>query len=177
VGLTSLPAQLGDGRNTLQWVHSGWVELGFPSTAPGATDVRYEKKDGVWQIVEADIYLNAESFQWSQVPTVPVYLEAVLVHELGHALGLLHPCEADQAAAVLAPHCDDVPGAAQTTMYPVYDPEQVTDADDTAVFAFIQSTCESWAVLTACRALGNSVSLVVTSLAALARRMGSMRSG
>jgi hypothetical protein len=66
-GLTSLPAVSGDGRNSIEWVYSDWVKRGFPAASPGATDVLYEKKSGAWQIVEADIYLNAELFKWSKL--------------------------------------------------------------------------------------------------------------
>jgi hypothetical protein len=49
------------------------------------------------RIAEADIELNAVSFDWRTSPdargrTAEDRLRAVLVHELGHFLGLAHPC-------------------------------------------------------------------------------------
>jgi hypothetical protein len=45
-GLVSDDAAPGDGRNTVQWVYSGWADLGFAQDAPGATDIQYETTGG-----------------------------------------------------------------------------------------------------------------------------------
>jgi hypothetical protein len=49
------------------------------------------------RIAEADIELNAVNFDWGTTPdahgrTAEDRLRAVLVHEIGHFLGLAHPC-------------------------------------------------------------------------------------
>jgi hypothetical protein len=128
--LTSdLVARPGDGRSSVQWI-SDWKARGFPKASPGATDVQYLKEsDGRWTISEADIYLNS-SFEWTT--GVPVderkSVQAVLTHEMGHALGLLHPCELDAADG--APECSASDAFAVTEMYPVYSPDQISLSDD-----------------------------------------------
>jgi hypothetical protein len=91
----SRAAVAGDGINTISWIDKGWVELGQDANAPAFTDVQIVKmEDGSEQVVEADIYLNADTIHWSVLPGPGVVtLEPVLLHEMGHALGLMHPCE------------------------------------------------------------------------------------
>lgn len=79
-----------DEVNTIQWVDVGWTELGFEANAAATTDVRYVRDSSGWLIAEADIYLNAELFEWG---SDGLELRSVLLHELGHAIGVAHPCE------------------------------------------------------------------------------------
>jgi hypothetical protein len=114
-----------DGVNIIGWVGS-WAERGFPPTAAGSTDVQYQGTAGVWRIAEADIYLSS-ALAWSfdgGADTKDV--AAVLTHELGHALGLLHPCEPNGGDG--APTCSSQYGG--ETMYPLYDIGQTLLAPD-----------------------------------------------
>jgi hypothetical protein len=117
-----------DGQNSVAWVRD-WKERSFPASAPGNTDVQYQGLEGAWRIAEADIYLDAQDFKWSvhgQASRKDV--EAVLTHELGHALGLLHPCETDGSDG--APVCNGLAAEAEATMYPLYSLEQASLAPD-----------------------------------------------
>lgn len=128
-GASDQAAEPGDGRNTIQWV-SDWKSRGYPADSPGATDVQYAKdKAGRWTIAEADTYLNLD-FEWTTgVPTGDgKSLQAVLTHELGHTLGLLHPCELNGADG--APKCSASADFASEEMYPVYSPDQTVLSDD-----------------------------------------------
>ena len=58
---------------------------------------------GGWAIREADIYLNGDEASWHGIDPDGVDLRAVLIHALGHALGLMHPCELGGTAE--APAC------------------------------------------------------------------------
>jgi hypothetical protein len=65
-GVTAAPATPEDGRNTIDWRSADWEGLGAPPEAAGVTDVQYEKgADGVWRIVEADLYLNVQHHTFS----------------------------------------------------------------------------------------------------------------
>jgi MYXO-CTERM domain-containing protein len=130
-GATDTRAQRGDGLNTIQWIHGGWADLGFPADAAALSDVQYEQVDGgQWVIAEADLYLNGESYDWVPEPAASDQqnLLSVVTHEAGHILGLLHPCEPGGAEG--APECSSDPAFAETTMYPFYSDEQATLADD-----------------------------------------------
>jgi len=129
IGTTAEPATAGDGHNTVQWV-SDWKTRGFPPDSPGITDVQYAKDGkGRWTIAEADTYLNLD-FDWTTaVPTdTRRSLLAVLTHELGHVLGLLHPCEVDGTDG--APKCSTSAALSSEEMYPLYSPGQTVLSDD-----------------------------------------------
>jgi hypothetical protein len=51
-GVTFSDAEPADGRNTIQWVTSGWSELGVDGNTAAATDVQYEVTEDGWEIVE-----------------------------------------------------------------------------------------------------------------------------
>jgi hypothetical protein len=81
----------GDGHNTISWV-TNWVSTGREAHEVGTTDVQYLKTDGVWVIEEADIYLNAEHYDWSTFNAEGALdVQSVLAHEVGHALGRRPP--------------------------------------------------------------------------------------
>ena len=137
---SSVPAASGDGINTIQFLTTGWKARGYDPTAAGITDIQYAKDHlGLWTIVEADIYLNAENHGWiaSGAPTdASRDLLSVLTHEGGHSLGLLHPCEITVING--APDCASNPSYAKTTMYPIYSPGEATlSPDDVAGLCFL----------------------------------------
>ena len=66
------------------WVKSGFGSSGDP-LALARTLSSFDDTSG--EMVDADILLNAEAFDWSKID---VDLESVLIHELGHTLGLQH---------------------------------------------------------------------------------------
>jgi hypothetical protein len=136
VGATDRPAQLGDGRNTVQWVHSDWSAYGGPRAA-AATLTMFRNQAGDYSLVDADIYLNGERAWDAEMLD---QIEGVLAHELGHALGLAHPCEEDGAQG--APRCEGLP---VTLMHPRYGDMQsfMLTADDEAGACFLYSTAAS----------------------------------
>lgn len=124
LGIVSTPARLGDGRNTVQFVTSGWAKLGYAPDQAGVTEVDYARVGtSTWFIAEADLLINAEDFSWGAEGRP---LHSLFLHEGGHMLGLLHPCEQGGAGA---PDCRS--GAFDAlAMYPFYDPGQLELGDD-----------------------------------------------
>jgi hypothetical protein len=144
-GLSSFRAEAGDGRNTIEIVTNGWEAMGLEAAAAGAADVQLAQNgDGVWQIVEADIRINAEHHEWSLADAPEDGRRSLLTtlrHEAGHALGLLHPCEDDGDDG--APLCDELPAAAEEAiMFPFYEPVQSELlADDQAGICHLYPNC------------------------------------
>lgn len=112
IGSTSLPADSSDGRVTVEIVHLGWTEAGFDADAAATTRVTY--RDDFSEIVDADVFINAETYDWTLGPSEGRRrnLLAALVHEFGHVIGLLHPCDLDVGCeappTVMVPFFDDV---------------------------------------------------------------------
>ncbi len=67
---------------------SDWGEIGAGADQAAVTDVAYQSNaDGSWSITGALIHLNE-----TLIAERSLDVSVVLAHELGHALGLLHPC-------------------------------------------------------------------------------------
>ncbi|HJK93844.1 MAG TPA: hypothetical protein RMI62_24045 [Polyangiaceae bacterium LLY-WYZ-15_(1-7)] len=135
-----LRAEPEDGLNSIAWVNEGWAREGFPPDAVGSTDTLFqERSPGVWEIAEADVWLNGQSFRWSAVDLgreTTRLVSAALVHELGHVVGLLHPCELEGG-----PECE--PSLTVSPMYPTYQPDQPyrLTADEQAAICELYPGC------------------------------------
>lgn len=130
VALSSGPAVAGDGVSTIAFIQDSWEQRGLDPSAAATTDVVFASRGDEVVIREADILLNAVDYDWAvDSPSVFVRdVQAVVAHELGHLLGLAHPCELGGMGG--APACD----ASHRTalMHPVYAGSRTTDADDEA---------------------------------------------
>ncbi len=118
-GAGAEPVASGDGRNGVIFIREGWTAMGFSASAAATSEVLYNVNASTGEAVisEADLFINAEVFRWGNAPTGEGVrdLEAVVAHETGHLLGLLHPCEFDDP---LAPRCGD--SDASSSLYPAY---------------------------------------------------------
>jgi len=90
----------GGNENTVNWVETGWKKVReHDPSAAGLTTVFFvddpdSARDG--KILDADIELNGENFAFSAGPAgVPGKTDVMntVVHELGHVMGLDHPCD------------------------------------------------------------------------------------
>lgn len=90
----------GENITSIAWVESGWsTELGYDSKATGITIVHiidYPESDRDGEILNADIELNGTYFHFSTAPDGEkgkTDIQNTVVHELGHVMGLDHPCD------------------------------------------------------------------------------------
>lgn len=131
-GFTNIDPVSGSGGNTVKWVPSGWTSLSFrpPTNALAVTLLTFDS--GTGRISDADIYFNAQNFQWAVVDSGSevgyIDVENIATHEIGHLIGLDHSSESlsetdpDLADATMYyaasygetarrnPHTDDVNG-------------------------------------------------------------------
>lgn len=108
----------GDGINTIEFVTEGWTNRGLEGNAAATTDVAFLSRPGEVVIGEADLLLNADDFTWGVAPMASGVrdIQAVVTHELGHALGIRHPCEPNGSEG--APRCSST--YEESALYPVY---------------------------------------------------------
>jgi hypothetical protein len=108
-------------------VAQGWLERGLPSGRGATTDVQVRQVGTTAEIAEADIYVNLENFEFGDAPD-GLDRRGVLTHEIGHLLGLLHPCEID--ASPPTPACTSSAESEASVLYPSYNARTTLSDDD-----------------------------------------------
>lgn len=139
-GITPTRVIWGDDQNVLEWVESGWSGRGFGAFTIGVTTNQFLYDGTRWTIDESDMELNGDDYDWvidgGEPDADPVDVQGLVVHEAGHFLGLLHPCE--QTPIDGAPACDPFTDPV-VTMAPVYAGEQqrTLETDDIAGICYL----------------------------------------
>jgi hypothetical protein len=130
-------SKTGENETAIIWVEKNWMrDSEHDKDALALTTVSYvdspgDEWDGI--IIDADIEINAEHFQFTTTDEAKKHdLQNCLTHELGHVLGLDHPCYIEVAPSPVPsehtgkkiPDCRDVLSkeVQQRTMFPSTDP-------------------------------------------------------
>ena len=137
-----------DGQNSMLFRHDQWCNATdtpgtctYDPSALALTTVFARKQTG--EILDADIEVNATTFLWADLElgthaSADLYdLQNALTHELGHFIGLDHPCLLASSTSPMVlpidnlgnpvPDCDVAPAAImESTMYPVSMPGDVS---------------------------------------------------
>ena len=131
---TALPALSGDRVITVEVLSEDeWSLRGYDATAIATRDITFELSadERTATIWDADVLVNGGRDWSSSTAEFALDLAAAVTHELGHALGLDHPCEFDVVDGS-APSCESYSGDRAATMWPHhFGAEQATlSADD-----------------------------------------------
>jgi hypothetical protein len=104
-------------ENVIVWVEKGWSH---DPQAAALTTVYFIEKEGAendGQILDADIELNGERFRFATTGAADrTDVENTVTHELGHLMGLDHPCDDGARAPVPTDHT----GAKIPSCFPAY---------------------------------------------------------
>lgn len=99
-------------KNVVGWIESGWTTVwDNDRDAIGVTTVIYYDDTG--EIVEADMQLNGENFEWTLSPpsSCPpssnlVDVRNIVTHEAGHFIGLDHSSDPEATMYYSSPPCE-----------------------------------------------------------------------
>lgn len=99
------PCRTSDGVNVAGWRMTTCDGSSF-GDALAVTLVTHTRRSGRWEISDTDIIVNSSRQPWSAhrsgpFTSVPYDFHRIFMHELGHALGLEHPDEADQTVTAI----------------------------------------------------------------------------
>ena len=87
----------GDNENIVAWVESGWTHGAYAVALTKISFVEATKNKGQGEdgrILDADIIFNGQHLRFATNGSKLRHdIENTLTHELGHALGLDHPCD------------------------------------------------------------------------------------
>lgn len=97
MGTFSSSPSSSDRKNVVNWITSQWTSLSFrpPNNALAVTLLSFDAGSG--DITDADIYFNAQNYNWGIVGGAGtgslIDVQNIATHEVGHLLGIDHSSE------------------------------------------------------------------------------------